>query len=177
MRRVYPVLFAGLMVVAATAPAGKPGCSCGTSAPVAVAPTPVVQPGVNDQSAGVRRPSPAPIAVEAPPPTVEPMTFTDDTTGVVFHFEKDGQHVSAVDTAGKELWRVNPLDTANLKGREFNGKKVWPMIVYAGPPQMWMVNVATNRGKKSEFIALGMNTKEGGLLDVRTGEFLSTGND
>ena len=61
--------------------------------------------------------------------------------------------------------------------REFNGKKVWPAVVYAGPPQAWMVNNATNRGKKSEFIALGMNTKEGGLLDVRTGEFLSMGND
>lgn len=177
MRRVYLFLFAGLMVVAATGPAGKPGCSCGTPTPVAVAPVPVVQAGVNGEGVGVRRSPPDLVTVDAPPPTVEPMTFTDSTTGVVFHFEKDGQHVSAVDAGGKELWRVNPFDTASLKGREFGGKKVWPAVVYAGPPQVWMVNAAANRGKKSEYIALGMNTKEGGLLDVRTGEFLSMGND
>ncbi len=126
---------------------------------------------------GVRRSPPEPYAVGTPPPTVEPMTYRDTASGVTLRFDIDGQHVWGVDAGGKELWRVNVIESASLKGREFDGKTVWPTITFAGPPVPWMVASAARRGKRSEFAAVGMNTKEGGLIDVRTGEYLSMGND
>lgn len=181
MRRVRPILFASLLVLFAAGAGGQRGCSCGSSPPPPGGaadpglPPPVRGPG--EELPSVRRSSPPPVAVGTPPPTVDSMTLKDPRTGVVLEFETDGQHVSATAPDGSRLWHANPFDTAALKGRESDGKRVWPTVTYAGPPHEWMLQVAARRGHRGEYVALGMNTKEGGLLDLRTGEFLSMGND
>ena len=171
MRRVCTFLFASLFVVSAAA---VPGCSCspppggkgGAAAPAAVVP-----------GGGVRRAPAERYAVGTPPPTVPPMAYKDEKSGVLFHFERDGQHVSAVEPDGTVRWHVNPIDVARLKGREWEGKRVWPVIIYAGPPLEWQLKAASNLGKSGEYIGIAISTKEFGLIDVKTGEFVSVGND
>lgn len=193
MSHLRAALFASLLfVMGAAAPAGRSGCSCAVpprtarenpAASALPVPPPLGQApriraaGVIVPVPGVHRSPPPLHTVGTPPPTVERMTYHDVTSGVTLTFETDGQHVSAVDGGGKELWRVNVIETAALKTREVNGQRVWATITSAGPSSPWMVASAAGLGKRGEYISVGTNLKEGGLLDVRTGEYLTMGND
>lgn len=172
-------MFAALLVACAAGAAAPQGCSCHPSpAPAGGELGPAPEPrGPGEEVPTVRRSSPAPFAVGTPPPTVEPMTLPDGRTGITLEFDRDGQHVTATTAHGQVLWHVNPFDTARSKGREFDGRRVWPTIIFAGPPNGWMLTAAAGQGKRGEYVGVAMNTKEGGLLDLRTGEFLSMGND
>jgi hypothetical protein len=105
------------------------------------------------------------------------MTLKDEKAGVIFYFESDGQHVTALDKDGKVLWHRNPVEEAMLKGFAKDGKTVRPIILFAGPPLDWMLKVMRNRGKKGEYIAISISTKAFGLLDKQTGEFTHMGSD
>jgi len=105
------------------------------------------------------------------------MTLKDEKTGVLFYFESDGQHVSAIDKDGTVQWHKNPVEEAKLMGFSKEGKTVWPTVCQAGPPLDWMVKAMWDKGKKGEYIAISFNTKDFGLLDKQTGEFTHMGRD
>jgi hypothetical protein len=105
------------------------------------------------------------------------MAVKDESSGVLFYFESDGQHVAAVDTSGSLLWHTNPVVKRDMKGFSKDGKMLWPIIHHAGPPLEWMLRTMAEHGRRGDYLAISFTTKEFGLLDKRTGEYTSMGND
>jgi hypothetical protein len=62
----------------------------------------------------VKREVQAWVPASAPAPKVRPMIFKDETSGRLFYFENDGQHVAAIDKDGKILWHKNPVEEGKL---------------------------------------------------------------
>jgi hypothetical protein len=124
-----------------------------------------------------RRDAPPVFIPGTAPPTVKPMVLRDDTSGVLFYFESDGQHITAIGRDGRILWHRNPVEEAGLKGIAKDGKAIWPAIHYAGPPQDWMIKAMQAQGKTGAYIAISLNTKDFGLVDRQNGAFTFMGRD
>ncbi len=104
------------------------------------------------------------------------MVYKDERSGILFYFERDGQHVSAIDQGGAVLWHVNPTEHAARKVTERDGNVWRPYITYAGPTSDRDLLWSRFEGKSAEFIAIGLG-REFGLLDVNTGEYHFRGSD
>ncbi len=104
---------------------------------------------------------------------VTPRVLNDRDTGVSYFLDSDGRHVSAVSPAGKLLWRVDPLDEAHCSAYRYDR----PVILYfAVPEQKWWQR-KTQYGKRNEFIAIGYNSTQFGLLRKSSGQFIFEGQD
>lgn len=113
-----------------------------------------------------------------PVPLLKPMALKDKETGVLFYFETDGQHVSAIDADGKILWHKNPIVQAKLIGQPglLHGPK--PLICTASleiPASM--LKRMQDKGIKGKFLLIGVSTKHFGLLDQKNGSFYLLGRD
>jgi hypothetical protein len=108
----------------------------------------------------------------AAPPKANPMTLKDEKSELLFYFESDGQHVTAIEPDGAVRWHKNPVEDAGLKGYSKDGQTSWPIIFSAGPPLAWMVE-----GKKGAYFAVSFSTKDFGLINKQTGEFTYLGRD
>ena len=171
MRLIATALFLGLFVLAfLTAVGGKVGCSSSPAPPQADAGA-AAQPTPSPKSQA-RRDVPPLYTPGTPPPKVKPMTLKDEKSGVLFYFESDGQHVTAIEPDGAVRWHKNPVEDAGLKGYSKDGQTSWPIIFSAGPPLAWMVE-----GKKGAYFAVSFSTKDFGLINKQTGEFTYLGRD
>jgi hypothetical protein len=178
MRRMCMVLFGFLLVVLLAAPAGSPGCSCSSPSrePQAV-PAVLLPSDTAKLDNTVRRKSFASFPVGSPPPQVEPMVYRDQATGIVFYFERDGQHVSAIDPNGDLLWTVNPTQGDFTMKFQRDGQQFGhPIIDVVGPApdrQFWHLP----KGKGNDDYISIVFWKAFGLLDKTTGEFVFLGSD
>lgn len=178
MRRVCRVLFGLLLVVLLAAPAGSQGCSCSSpSREQQAEPVVTVSTATPTPDNTVRRKSYATFPIGTQPPQVEPMVYRDPATGIVFYFERDGQHVSAIDATGKLLWNINPtVGQHTMKFQRDGNQFGYPIIDVVGPApdrQFWHLP----KGKsKDDYISIGF-WKAFGLLDKTTGDFVTLGSD
>ena len=98
-----------------------------------------------------------------------PLTIRVGDPRILICVESDRQHVTAFDSTGKLLWHRDLRQLVQFPER---GKQ--PIrALFLGKPDDWMIKAAHSRN----VAAIGLSTKEFGLLDARTGEYRFVGND
>ena len=98
-----------------------------------------------------------------------PLTIRIGNPHVLLCVESDRRHVTAFDSLGKVLWHKDILQLVRLQARGNQPAR----ISYLGKPdEFW-----TKYAKSPNCAAIGLSTKEFGLIDALTGEYSSLGND
>jgi hypothetical protein len=97
-----------------------------------------------------------------------PVAYVDKKLRIVFYAESDGRHLSAIDFDGRVLWTRNPFVDAHLKPY----RVAEPRIVGIYRPLPWMVE-----GQKRSFVAIEFESTQFGVVDVKSGQFFSLGQD
>ncbi|HEX3890404.1 MAG TPA: hypothetical protein VHX90_06080 [Verrucomicrobiae bacterium] len=111
-----------------------------------------------------------------PPPISLPYTYKDKDTGIIFYVEADGQHITAIDSDGKILWRRDPFADTHLEHYRTDN----PRIVYIGEVDKadrihhWIVKNMLAKGV-SKFICITYDSSQSGCLDFKTGDFTFLG--
>lgn len=135
------------------------------------------------------------------PPPGPPLTYLDAESGISFHVDSDGRHVTAIDKAGNQLWKRNPFVEENMCPY----RSSHPFISWIGPPGAGFgfrslsphtptpdaeinpkivteLNREIDRGRKdkrprdhSRFLGLTFNSSQKGFLNIQNGDFYSMG--
>jgi hypothetical protein len=94
-------------------------------------------------------------------------TYKDPHSGIILYVESDARHVSAISRTGKLLWTRDPFKDAKL---ELYRTK-YPQIAHIGPEakSVWV------QGNPRDFVNLGFNSSQFGLLRISDGEFFFGG--
>jgi len=111
-----------------------------------------------------------PFIAHAVEPYRGPVAYVDKKSRLVLYAETDGKHLSAIDSEGRVLWTRSPFADAHLKPY----RVAEPRIIQVYAPLPWMLQVAKGRGT---FAALEFESTQFGLVDLKSGEFLSLGQD
>ena len=104
--------------------------------------------------------------VDAPRKFVEPQSYKDADTGIIFYVESDGRHVSAISQEGKILWHRNPFEDAKLEPYRCK----FPVISFVGKPNDWMI-----KGGNKKYILINFNSSQAGIMDFDKGDFICIG--
>ena len=113
----------------------------------------------------------------APPPAAniyEHHSYHDPVTGTTFYVESDLRHVVALDPAGKILWCRQPALEGNLPSYS-------PQHPTTNPPIVWLGGPGDSRSERlkttgsGRFIGLSFNSRQGGVMDEKTGDFTFEG--
>jgi hypothetical protein len=174
MRRIIRAVFVSVFFVAFVTGGRNSGCSCNSPPP---AQNSVAAVQVPQSLTEVRRAPPPLMAPGDLPPKVEPMVLNDKVAGIVFYFETDGQHVTALRPDGSVLWHKDVAELPKQRGLMNRNKNHWTIIDWAGYPRTQSVERMRELGKQGEYIAIAFNTKEFGLLEKLTGEYIMLGSD
>jgi len=94
--------------------------------------------------------------------------FQDKESGLLFYVESDGRHVAAIDRDGKILWHRDPFVEAKLEAYRVEH----PVIVEIGAPIGWMIE-----GRKGKFVRVNFNSSQCLILDIKSGDAISMGQD
>lgn len=111
-----------------------------------------------------------------PPPILLPYNYRDKDTGIIFCVERDGRHVTAIDSGGKTLWRRDPFTDAHLEHYRTDN----PHIVYIGEVEKndrihhWIVKTMAAKGI-TKFICITYDSSQSGCLDFKAGDFTFLG--
>jgi len=102
-----------------------------------------------------------------------PNVLIDPRTKVIYYLESDGRHISAISPDGKLLWHVDPFVDAGLHPYRFST----PIILsFSFPDSKWWGN-KNQYGKVEDFIAIGFNSSQFGIMRKSNGTFLFEGQD
>jgi hypothetical protein len=176
MKRIARSLVVALFFVAFLAGGATPaGCSC--NRPPQPARKQVALALVVSSITSVRRVPPPLLAPGDPPPKLELMVLNDKDAGIVFYFETDGRHVTALRRDGSVIWHRDLVESAAEKGFSKGEKKLWPVVDFAGPPDAPSVQRLREIGNQGDYITVGFNTGEVGLVNKLTGEYHFRGKD
>jgi hypothetical protein len=172
VKRIARSLAVAVFFVVFVTGEATPGCSCNTPKP---APRQVVSLPVNTSLTSVKRESPPPTAPGERAPKVELMVLNDKDAGIVFYFETDGRHVTALRRDGSVIWHRDIVQaTARIS---ITPDKRGRVITFAGPAPSETVERLRQAGKDGPYILVGFNEAEMGLVNKMTGEYLTQRND
>jgi hypothetical protein len=103
-----------------------------------------------------------------------PLSFRDPDSGIVVLVENDRHHVVAVDKDGKILWCRQPATDGNLPPYSADRPQPNPAIGWMGAltEQQSTGLQKTGSGK---FVGIYFNSRQGGALDLKTGDFTMLG--
>jgi hypothetical protein len=104
---------------------------------------------------------------------VTPRILVDHETGISYFLDSDGRHVSAVSPAGKLIWRVDPFEEVRLEPY----RVAHPVLLYFDFPDAKWWEHKTQYGKRTEFICVGYNSSQFGILRKSSGQFIFEGQD
>lgn len=100
----------------------------------------------------------------------------DNKAGITYYLESDKRHITAVDSKGSQIWRTDPFIDAKLE--LYRVEK--PIIqIFDFPSDSWWngFNGIKQFGKSSDFISIGYNSSQFGLLSKKEGKFIFLGQD
>jgi hypothetical protein len=106
-----------------------------------------------------------------PVPITPPYTYKDADSGIIFYLESDGRHITAINPDGKILWCRMPGTDGNLPPYSSTTPKPNPAITFIGVPG---AQTLKNKGS-GQLIAIGFNSRQAGILDIKTGDFTFEG--
>jgi hypothetical protein len=112
-------------------------------------------------------------AVNAAPAS---LSYRDPDTGIVFSVESDGRHIAAVDRDGKILWRRQPGTDGNLPPYSKTRPQTNPVVTWIGALTKDQSDHLKDTGS-GKFIGIGFNSRQGGVVDVKNGNFTFQGQD
>jgi hypothetical protein len=111
-----------------------------------------------------------PFIAHATEPYRGPVAYVDKASRLVLYAETDGKHLSAIDFEGRVLWTRSPFTDAHLKPY----RVAEPRIIHVYAPLPWMLQLVKGKGT---FAALEFESTQFGLVNLKSGEFLSLGQD
>jgi hypothetical protein len=103
-------------------------------------------------------------------------SYHDPATGTTFYVESDLHHVVALAPDGKILWCRQPALEGNLPSYSPQRPTTNPMIVWLGGPGDTRSERLKTTGS-GHFIGLFFNSRQGGVMDEKTGDFIFEGQD
>ena len=93
--------------------------------------------------------------------------WKDTHSGIILYVESDARHVSAISQTGKLLWTRDPFKDAHLE--LYRTKHPQIAHIGPGPKAVWV------KGNPNDFVDLGFNSSQFGLLRISDGEFFFGG--
>ena len=111
-----------------------------------------------------------PFVAHATEPYRGPVAYVDKKLQLVVYAETDGKHLSAIDFDGRVLWTRSPFVDAHLKPY----RVAEPRIVHVYAPLPWMLEGAK---KGTAFAAVEFESTQFGVVDLKSGQFFSLGQD
>jgi hypothetical protein len=111
-----------------------------------------------------------PFVARATEPYRGPVAYVDKKLQLVVYAETDGKHLSAIDFDGRVLWTRSPFVDAHLKPY----RVAEPRIIHVYSPLPWMLEGAK---KGMAFAAVEFESTQFGLVDLKSGQFFSLGQD
>jgi hypothetical protein len=104
------------------------------------------------------------------------LSYRDPDSGIIFSVESDGRHIVAADKDGKILWRRQPGTDGNLPPYSETRPQTNPVVTWIGALTKDQSDHLKNTGS-GKFIGIGFNSRQGGVLDVKNGDFIFQGQD
>ncbi|MGO8930585.1 MAG: hypothetical protein ACLQU3_27325 [Limisphaerales bacterium] len=101
-------------------------------------------------------------------------SYRDSNSGTIFYLESDGHHVVALDREGKVLWCRQPALDGNLPPYSKMQPRANPLIVWIGALSENEKERLKNTGS-GKFIGISFNSRQAGVLDVKSGDFTFQG--
>ena len=94
--------------------------------------------------------------------------YKDSATGILFFVGRDGRHVTALGPGGKIIWDVDPFAEGKLDPYRIDH----PLIRYIGPGPTGLTGVVSG-----DYISIGYNSSQGGMIRIADGVFTFLGQD
>jgi hypothetical protein len=102
----------------------------------------------------------------------EPITYKDEKTGMLFYLEGNGTNMAGIDKEGTILWYKDLTKDVTEK-RPPMGQKL--RVTSLGKVDAKRLKELEDLGKGGDYLGIGLNTSEGGLINQKTGEYIFNG--
>ena len=97
-----------------------------------------------------------------------PSPYVDQQTGVTYFVGCDGRHVTARASDGRLIWKRNPFKGAKLGAYRVSHPRI---NIIGEPKPSWILNTSGN------YVGIGFDSSQFGIIDTETGDFRCLGND
>jgi hypothetical protein len=114
------------------------------------------------------------VTVTRPP---APLSYRDPDSGIIILVESDRHHVAALDRDGKILWCRQPATDGNLPSYSASRPTHNPPIVWIGSLTAAASTGIQKTGGTNTFAGIRFNSRQGGALDLKNGDFTFLGQD
>jgi hypothetical protein len=104
---------------------------------------------------------------------IVPMVLVDRLTKISYFLDSDGRHITAIDPAGKLLWRADPFVDSKLDSYRYSH----PIILdFEFVDKSWW-KIHSYLGRADEFLYVGFNSTQFGVVRKSSGKFVFFGQD